>query len=347
MKERIILHVDMDAFFAAIEERENPQFRGKPLVVGADPKGGKGRGVVSTANYEARKFGIHSALPISQAFKLCPSAIFLPVNGELYKNVSANIMKIIGEFSPLIEQASLDEAYIDVSFAKTYERAAEIAEEMRKKIWEQEKLTCSCGVGPNKMIAKIACEAVKPDGVKVVKAQDAERFMEFLDVQKIPGIGVKTAQILRSSGLERVADLKKLSAHDMEDLFGARAQAMTKRVRGIDEEPLAPEREIKSIGRETTFEQDTRDPEVLVRTLEQLAKQASQEVQEKGFYVKTVGVVCRLRGFATYTRSKTLSKPTQEEAVLRAEAMKLFLRFVLEEKKPLRLVGVRFKIASA
>ena len=343
---RIILHLDMDAFFAAIEERENPQFRGKPIVVGADPKKGRGRGVVSTANYEARKFGIHSAMPISKAYQLCPSAIFLPVNGELYKKVSASIMRIVGEFSPLFEQASLDEAYVDVSFTKTYEKAREIAEQMRKKILEQENLKCSCGVGPNKMIAKIACELAKPNGVKVVEVRDAERFMEFLDVQEIPGIGVKTAQILRSSGLGKVADLRRFTLKDMEDLFGVRAKAMANRVRGIDEEPVSPEREVKSVGREVTFEEDTRDPEVLVRTFEQLAKQVSQEVKELGFDVKTVVVVCRLKGFETHTKSRQLAGPTRDEALLRTEAMKLFLRCVLEEKKPIRLIGVRFKIAT-
>ena len=197
------------------------------------------------------------------------------------------------------------------------------------------------------MIAKIACETAKPDGVKAVRTQEAESFAELLDIQKIPGIGQKTAAILRQSGFQKVADLKKLSEHEMENLFGARGKAMYGRVRGIDEEPLVLEREIKSIGRETTFEQDTRDPELLIRTFEELLKRVSTEVQEQGLRAKTVTVVCRVSGFKTYTKSKTLSKPTQEEAVLRAEAMKLFLRFVLEEKRPLRLIGVRFKIANA
>lgn len=289
-QERIIIHLDMDCFFAQVEERESPQFKGKPVVVGADPKDGRGRGVVSTANYEARKFGIHSGLPISQAYKLCPSAIFVPPNFELYSKVSENIMKIIFGFSPFVEQASLDEAYIDVTSAKSQEtrrnpanicevvagkqagppkcisfwrEAAELAEEMRKAIWEQEKLTCSCGVGPNKMIAKIACGMAKPrtetslvrgrpNGVVVVQEEDAEKFLEPLDVEKMPGIGEKTAAILRGSDIRLVADLKKLSEHDLEDLFGVRGKEMYARVRGVDEDPLVAEREIKSIGKEIT-----------------------------------------------------------------------------------------------
>ena len=349
---RIILHLDMDAFFAAIEERENPQFRGKPVVVGAEPKGGKGRGVVSTANYEARKFGIHSAMPISKAYMLCPDAVYLPPNFELYSKVSSNIMKIINEASSLVEQVSLDEAYIDVSFLKSYEKAKKMAEQMRKSIRGQEQLLCSCGIGPNKMIAKMACEAAKPrldgvrtNGVKVVSEGEAEAFIENLDIQKIPGIGIKTAQILRSSDLKKVADLKKLSEHDMEDLFGRRGKAMYERVRGKDEDPVVAEHEVKSIGKEITFEQDTRDPELLIRSFEQLAKQVAHEVRDQGLHFKTIGVVCRFTGFETHTKAKTLSQPSREEAVLRAEAMKLFLKFLLEKQKPIRLIGVRVQIA--
>jgi len=356
MTSRIIIHLDMDAFFAAIEERENPHFRGKPLVVGADPKGGWGRGVVSTANYRARKHGIHSAIPISQAYKLCPDAIYLPPNFELYTKVSANIMHIIREFSPFVEQVSLDEAYIDLSKNFTivkitaenevWKEAEKIAEEMRKAIWVHEKLTCSCGVGPNKMIAKIACEEAKPNGVRVVQEGDEEAFIENLDIQKIPGIGVKTARILRSSGLEKVSDLKRLSLDDMKDLFGKRGEVMYLRARGIDGDPVMGEREIKSIGKEVTFERDTRDPELLIRTFEKLVKQVAREAEEQALTFKQITVVCRLSGFETHTKSKTLREPSSNEGVMRSEAMKLLLRFLLEKQKPVRLIGVRITIAS-
>ena len=336
----------MDYFFAQLEERESPQFRGKPVVVGAEPKEGKGRGVVSTANYEARKFGIHSAMPISRAYQLCPTAVFLPPNFGLYSRSSKNIMNIIQSFSPQVEQASLDEAYIDVSFAKSYLKAKKIAEDMRKKILEQEKLTCSCGIGPNKMIAKIACEDAKPNGIKVVTEEKAEAFIENLDVQKIPGIGVKTAQILHGSDINTVADLKKLSIDDMEDLFGSRGKTMYMRVRALDEDPVVLEREVKSIGKEHTFEQDTRDPELLIRTFEQLSRQVANEVEEQNVSFRTITVVCRFTGFETHTKSKTLKDPTSDSVVLRAEAMKLLLKFIVEKSKPLRLIGVRVGIVN-
>jgi len=267
------------------------------VVVGADPHSpageGKGRGVVSTANYEARKYGIHSALPISQAYKFCPQAIFLPPNFDLYSRTSAHIMNIIRKFSERVEQVSLDEAYIDVSFAKSYTGAQKIAEQMRTEILKQEKLTSSCGVGPNKMIAKIACEAAKPDGVRVVGERQAEKFVEPLDIEKMPGIGKKTAAILRKSNFKTVADLKKLSEHDLENLFGVRGKEMYLRVRGRDDNPVELEREVKSIGKEVTFGQDTRDPELLIRTFEQLKTQVAKEIHEQGVLCKTITVVCR------------------------------------------------------
>jgi len=223
--ERIILHIDMDYFFAQIEERENPKFRGKPVVVGADPKGGQGRGVVSTANYIAREYGIHSALPISKAYQLCPKAIFLPVNMELYQKVSERIMDIIKKYlpcsipsgsegllrgSPIFEQVSLDEAYLDLSYIfhdrekctirEGWEKAKELAKKLKKEILEKEKLTSTIGIGPNKMIAKIACEKAKPNGLLVIKPNQVKEFLEPLDIEDLPGIGPKTAEKLRAIG---------------------------------------------------------------------------------------------------------------------------------------------------
>ena len=198
MENRIILHLDMDAFFAQIEERENPQFKGKPIVVGAEPKGGQGRGVVSTANYEARKYGIHSALPISQAFRLCPTAIFLPVNMSFYEKISTEIMEIIKKYSNIWEIVSLDEAYLDISFLKSFEKAKKLAVKLKKEIFEKEKLTSTVGIGPNKMIAKMASEKAKPDGLMIVPDHQIDEFLEPLDMRK------KKEKIKRES-----EDLKK------------------------------------------------------------------------------------------------------------------------------------------
>jgi DNA polymerase IV (DinB-like DNA polymerase) len=208
--ERIILHCDMDYFFAQIEERENPQFKGKPVVVGADPKGGKGRGVVSTCNYIARKYGIFSGMPISKAYKLCPNAIFLPVNIDFYKKVSEKIMKIAKRYSPIFEIVSLDEAYLDLTsnsnvleniriskLKEAFREAEKIGKSLKEEIFEKEKLTYTVGIGPNKLVAKIATECAKPNGLLVLTPENAEKFLEPLDIEKIPGIGPKTAEKLK------------------------------------------------------------------------------------------------------------------------------------------------------
>ena len=218
-----------------------------------------------------------------------------------------------------------------------------MVEKIRGEIFEKEKLTCSCGIGPNKMIAKIACEAAKPNGVRVVESKDAEAYVENLNVQKIPGIGRKTAEVLRSSGFNIVADLKKLPKQKMKDLFGARGVDMYQKVRGIDESPVVSGREAKSIGKEVTFEQDTRDPEILVETFERLSQEVAKEVQGQQLSFKTITVVCRFTGFQTHTKSKTIV-PTTNAAELKSEATKLLLRFIMEYPKQIRLIGVRFQV---
>ena len=344
MNHRIILHLDMDAFFAQIEERENPHFQGKPIVVGAEPEEGKGRGVVSTANYEARKYGIHSAMPISQAYRLYPEAIFLPVNGELYGEVSKRIFSIVHEKVLVVEQVSIDEAYLDVSHL-SWEEAEALAKELKQEIWKTEKLTCTCGIGPNKMIAKMACEKAKPNGVGVVKEGEAETFVERLHIENMPGIGKKTAAILRASNVDTIEKLKELSEHEMEDLFGKRGDAMYQKVRGKDDVAVVSERQVKSIGKERTFAKDTRDPETLIHVFEKLSREVAHELEEQDFLFTTITVVCRFQGFETHTKSITFKKVSNDFGALRVEAMKLFLKFIVANPKPIRLIGLRVTIA--
>jgi DNA polymerase IV (DinB-like DNA polymerase) len=375
MKERIILHVDMDYFFAQIEERENPQFKGKPVVVGADPKGGRGRGVVSTANYEARKYGIKSGMPISKAWQLCPNAIFLPVNMELYEKVSKEIMEIVKKYSPIYEIASLDEAYLDlteysnilqtttrpppsqpsagphvrmlgkqIGIEKSYERVEKLAKKLKKEIFEKEKLTCTVGIGPNKTVAKLAAEKAKPNGLKVVKPDEIEKFLDPLDVDDLPGIGPKTAEKLRAIGINKVYELKKLSKKKLREMFGKVGEYFWERARGIDEEPVSPEEIIKSIGRQITFERDTRNPRLIFGTFEKMIKEVHQELIENNFSFKTITVICRYKGFETHTKSKTLKEPSKDLQILKKEAKNLLLRFFLENKKLIRLIGLRTKI---
>jgi DNA polymerase IV (DinB-like DNA polymerase) len=341
MKERIILHVDMDYFFAQIEERENPQFKGKPVVVGADPKGGKGRGVVSTANYEARKYGIKSGMPISKAWQLFPNAIFLPVNIELYEKVSKEIMGIVKKYSPIYEIVSLDEAYLDISFCKNWKSAENLGKKLKKEIFEKEKLTCTVGIGPNKTVAKLAAEKAKPNGLKVVKPEEVEEFLDPLDIDDLPGIGLKTAEKLRKIGINKIFELKKLSREKLKEMFGKVGEYFWERARGIDEEPVNPEEIIKSIGRQITFEKDTRNPRLIFGVFEKMIKEVHQELIENDFSFKTIAVICRYKGFETHIKSKTLKEPTQDLTILKKEAKKLLLKFFIENKKLIRLVGIR------
>jgi len=273
----------MDYFFAQIEERENPQFKGKPVVVGADPKGGKGRGVVSTANYSARKYGIHSALPISKAFELCPKAIFLPVNMKLYQEVSEKIMKIIKKYSKAWEIVSLDEAYLDLSFLKGYQKAEDLAKKLKKEILEKEKLTSTIGIGPNKLIAKMATNKAKPNGLLIIKPNQVKKFLEPLDIEDLPGIGPKTAEVLRNLKVNKIKDLKNLSKSKLKDMFGIVGETIYERARGIDGEEVSSEEIVKSIGKEHTFEKDTRDPEIIFRTFEKIIKNVHQKSSNRRF----------------------------------------------------------------
>lgn len=374
--QRIILHIDMDYFFAQIEERENPQFKGKPIIVGADPKGGKGRGVASTANYIARKYGIHSAMPISKAYQLCSKAIFLPVNMELYQKVSEEIMKIIKKYSPIFEQVSLDEAYLDLLhifddrrtdvIRDSWEKGEEVARKLKEEIFEKEKLTSTIGIGPNKLIAKMAAEKAKPNGLLVVKPNEVKKFLEPLDIEDLPGIGPKTAEKLRVIGINTIKELKKISKEKLVETFGVVGETIYERVRGIDETPVTSEEIIKSIGKEHTFEKDTRDPEIIFGTFEEIIKDVYQELLANKFSVKTITVVCRFQGFETHTKSKTeprplkiggtkvkmrtksslstLEEPTQDLEILKREAKKLLLKFLIENPKLIRLIGLRIKL---
>lgn len=342
--QRIILHIDMDAFFPTIEERENPQFRGMPIIVGADPKEGRGRGVVSSASYTARKFGVKSALPVSKAYELCPKAIFLPVNMELYQKVSEKIMKIVKKYSKTWEIASLDEAYLNISFLKNYQKAENLAKKLKKEILEKEKLTATVGIGPNKLIAKMATNKAKPNGLLIIKPNQVKKFLEPLDIEDLPGIGPKTAEVLRNLKINKIKELKKLSKLKLKNMFGIVGETIYEKARGIDEESVSPEEIIKSIGKEHTFEKDTRDPEIIFNTFEKIIENVHQELLANDFSFKTLTVICRFSGFETHTKSKTLGDSTSDLKILEAEAKKLLLKFLVENSKLIRLIGLRVKI---
>jgi len=339
--ERIILHIDMDYFFAQIEERENPQFKGEPVVVGADPKKGKGRGVVSTANYEARKYGIHSALPISIAWRLCPNAIFLPVNMKLYQEVSERIMEILKNYSPIVEQVSLYEAYLDLSSQRNYKNTKQLAKKIKTEILEKEKLTSTIGIAPNKTIAKMATNQAKPNGLLVIKPKEVKNFLDPLDIKELPGIGLKTAERLRKLKVNIIKELRRLSKEKLQNLFGKVGLHIYEKARGINKEPVSSDEIIKSIGKEHTFDIDTRDPEMIFGIFEEIIKMVHQELLNNEFSFKTITVICRYSGFETHTKSKTLEKETQNLEILESESKKLLLKFLVEKQKLIRLIGLR------
>jgi DNA polymerase IV (archaeal DinB-like DNA polymerase) len=264
-EQRIVLHVDMDSFFASVEVREHPELKGKPVVVGADPKGGSGRGVVSTCSYEARKYGIHSAMPISQAYKLCPDAAFVPVNMKLYAQVSANVMEILRGFAEKFEQVSVDEAYLVPVEIFAFDNAVICAQRIKDEVKQQEGITCSVGIGPNKLIAKIASGYQKPDGLTVVKHEAVREFIFPLPASIIPGIGKKTTDVLKLLGITKVEELANCDVQSLTERFGKMGIRMKQAAMGIDFGEVEEREGVKSISRHGTFEEDTNDLEKITK----------------------------------------------------------------------------------
>ena len=341
----MILHLDMDCFFAQVEERENPRFKGKPLVIGADPKEGKGRGVVSTCNYEARKFGIHSGMAISRAYQNCPDAIYLPVNKDLYSRVSENIFRIVEGVTKNCERVSFDEAYLNLSgVAKNYKQAERIGKDLKELILRKEELTCSVGIGKNKMIAKIASEEDKPDGLTVVRPNNTAKFISKKPVRDIPGIGPKTEdkleRLLGKADL-KIGDLKGLSKEQLINELGKRGEDIYNKARGVDHSKVTSKVKTKSLGRETTFEKNTSDPEKIIATFKKVSKKVSELAKKEEKPIKTVVAVCRFEGFNTYTRQTSFNPQRASEDLIYKKGVKLLLKLLTEKAKPVRLLGVR------
>ncbi len=335
---RIIIHVDMDHFFTAIEERERPEIKGKPVVVGADPK--KGRGVVSTCNYEARKFGIKSGMPILRAYKLCPDAVFLPVNYELYKKVSGEIMEILQKYADKLERWGLDEAFLDVSSrVGNYKGAESLAKEVKKEIFEKEKLTCSIGIGPNKLVAKIASSLKKPDGLTVVKENEAKAFLAPLSVRRLIGVGRKTEIKLKEMGIKTIGDLASYDPSKLADIFGVMGVKLYLMAQGIDESEVREREDRKSIGRELTFDEDTNDLDFVIRILDILSECVHKDILKKDLSFKTVTLKIRYENFETHVYSKTLPFRTRQLEHLKKTAKELLVNHLRDLK--IRLVGVR------
>jgi DNA polymerase IV len=332
---RTIIHVDMDAFYASVEQRDRPELRGRPVIVGADPRG---RGVVSAASYEARRFGVHSAMPIGRAARLCPEGVFLPVDMDKYARVSRQIMAILAEFTPLLEPLSIDEAFLDVTgtralFGDGFEQARRIKSRIRDVV----DLTASVGVASNKFIAKVASDLRKPDGLVAVAAGDEAEFLAPLPVSRLWGVGRVTASDLESMGIRTIGQLAAVPPRFLESRFGRSAIALAELARGVDERPVEPFAPPKSMGAEETFERDHQDVERLGQTLRGQAERVARELRAEGFAGRTVTLKLRFADFSTITRSHT-DDPTQDGLAIYRKASALLARVVL--RQPVRLIGL-------
>ena len=351
---RIIAHIDMDAFFASVEERNKPRLQGLPIAVGSDPEDGKGRGVVATANYKAREYGIHSALPISIAWRLSeeakrqekPGVVFITPNMHTYAETSERIMRIIRSHATVVEEASIDEAYFDLSAQRDYAHAKKIGETIKREIFKKESLTASIGIGPNKLIAKLASDFQKPNGLTVIHPEEVEDFITQNQLRKIPGIGPKTADILRERNILTIEDLRALDRFDLELMLGKQGLVLYDKARGIDDSPLIEEWTAKSIGEQETLQHDSLAGDIIIALLKKLAAQVYARFDRSEFATfKTVGITVRFEGFETKTRAKTLPIATNDPATLEFESLKLLLPFLdareNPKRKPIRLVGIK------
>ena len=338
--QRVILHVDMDAFFAAVEQRDHPEYRGKPVIVGADPKDGRGRGIVSTCSYEARKFGLHSAQPISQAWKLCPHGIYLPPAMDKYERASDSVMAIFLDFTDLVEQVSIDEAFLDVTgSARLFGTGPEIAARIKARVQREIQLTCSVGIASNKFVAKVASDLEKPDGLVIVEPGKEKEFLAPLSIGRLWGVGKKTEALLKGFGFDRIGQLADLPKEELARRLGKSGEHLWHLSNGTDDRGVLPEEGYKSIGHERTFEKDTSDAELLHDTLLNLCEKVAHRLRMNGARARTIAVKFRESDFTTCTRRTTLATPVDTSEKICPVAWKL-LRPLARKGVLVRLIGV-------
>ncbi len=340
-KQRFIVHVDMDAFFASIEQRDNPRLRGKPVIVGADPKGGRGRGVVSTCSYQARRFGIHSAMPISIAYRKCPHAVFLRPDMKKYSAVSEQIHSIFNNFTPDVEPVSIDEAFLDITGScKLFGTPLETCRKIKSHILKETGLTASVGLAPTKMAAKIASNLKKPDGLVEVAQESLLDFLRPLDVGKMWGLGKKSEAALKNMGITTIGDLAKRKPEELASVFGKNGLYFRQLANGIDERKVTPEEEAKSISNEVTFDKDTSDRSLIESNLLYLCEKVSGRLRREKVKGKTITLKIRLEPFETHTRSVTTDVSTNFADVIYSEIKKLFSAYKTRGRR-VRLIGVK------
>ncbi len=341
----MILHVDMDAFYASVEERENPRLVGKPLIVGGTPAG---RGVVAAANYVVRTFGVHSAMPTRTALRLCPEAIVLPPRMEYYAETSRQIRDVLFRYTPFVEPLSLDEAFLDVTAsAKLFGSGAEIARQIKQDILRETRLVASVGVAPNKFLAKIASDLQKPDGLVVVEPDRIAEFLDPLPVGRLWGVGKVTGSVFDRWGITTIGELRRLDPKILHQQFGQQGEHFAKLARGLDDRSVVPDREAKSISHETTFAADISNREALRAWLLELTEHVARRMRQQQRRGRTVNLKLRFANFRTITRAKTLPRSTNVTQEIWQAASELLMRHLPESHAGIRLLGVGVSNFSA
>ncbi len=337
-KSRAILHVDMDAFYASIEQRDDPALKGRPVIVG----GTSGRGVVAAASYEVRKFGVHSAMPMGTALRLCPHAICVQPRMSVYKDVSNQVFGIFHEFTPIVEGLSLDEAFLDVTASlPLMGDAVSIARSIKQRIHATTRVTASVGVAPNKLVAKIASDMKKPDGLTVVTAQTMRDTLGALSVRRLPGLGRKTGAQVEDAGIHTLAELRSAGDAVLWPIFGRYTTRVRERAAGIDERPVIADHEEKSISAEDTFFQDIGDPARLQTEIAKLADRTCTRLRKKSLTAECVTVKIRRKDFTTFTRQKRVTPATNDTRAITRVASALLTTWLAENPGvKVRLLGV-------
>ncbi|WP_027367551.1 DNA polymerase IV [Desulfocurvibacter africanus] len=331
---RVIMHLDMDAFFASVEQVDNPELKGKPVIIG-----GQERGVVSAASYEARKFGVRSAMPSATARRLCPQGVFLKGRMQRYAEVSGHIMTVLRDLVPVVEQTSVDEAYVDASGTeRLYGPPVVLARRLKQEIRQATQLTCSVGIAPNKFLAKIASELNKPDGLYELRPQDVQTFLRELPVEKIPGVGASCMKVLGKLNVKTAADVLRFPREFWVEKLGKWGSVLHDRAQGIDGRAVSPEHETKSSSAENTFSKDVDDSEILRRWLWRQSERVGRDLREHGWFGRTVTLKVKYADFTQLTRSRSLHVATNSTRVIHETAVSLMAEISFARK--VRLIGV-------
>jgi len=334
---RVVFHCDMDAFFASVEQRDRPELRGKAVIVGGDGR----RGVVAAASYEARRYGVHSAMPAGRARRLCPHAVFVRPRHALYREVSGTIFEIFADFSPLVEGLSLDEAFIDMTEASRDGDVLELARRLKRRISVEVSLTASIGIGNSKLVAKLASAYDKPDGLTWIRPGQVQQFLDPQPVRRLPGVGPSTGARLQDAGILTIGQLRRAPLDWLAPVLGRQALGFHQRAAGIDERAVSAERTRRSISQESTFERDLHDMGEIEEVIRQQAARCAGRLSERGLYARSVHLKLRSGGFSTLTRSRTLAGYTRSSARIAEAAVELANEWArYQSRVGVRLIGV-------